>query len=343
MSFLKPHFKKIIIAAIILTGLFIGFKIKTKNNDQKFNPKKENLINPQKKDLTDQITLAGSIDAASKAELKFQTSGQLAWVGVKVGDKVKKYQSVASLNKDQLKKQLEINLNNYKSASSTFYDTSDQYKDSVLDTEVKRILERNQNTLNNSVITYELSDLAIKYSNLFSPIAGIVVAVDQPNPGINVTYANNIVSVVDPQSLYFKSQIDQEDVVKIKVNDKAIIKIDSFPNKTIESKVTYISFIPIAGQTSTVYEVRFELPKDNENFQYRLSMDGDVQIIIKEVENALVVPTDAVYQDQDKSYVFTIDSKNKLIKTTVKTGIETDEEIEILEGLSENDQIVIKK
>ncbi len=72
-------------------------------------------------------------------------------------------------------------------------------------------------------------------------------------------------------------------------------------------------------------------------------MDGDVQIIIKEVENALVVPTDAVYQDQDKSYVFTIDSKNKLIKTTVKTGIETDEEIEILEGLSENDQIVIKK
>ncbi len=343
MSFLKLHFKKIIIVVIILIGLFIGFKIKTKNNDQKFNPKKESLINPQKKDLTDQITLAGSIDAASKAELKFQTSGQLAWVGVKVGDKVKKYQSVASLNKDQLKKQLEINLNNYKSASSTFYDTSDQYKDSVLDTEVKRILERNQNTLNNSVITYELSDLAIKYSNLFSPISGIVVAVDQPNPGINVTYANNIVSVVDPQSLYFKSQIDQEDVVKIKVDDKAIIKIDSFPNQTIESKVTYISFIPIAGQTSTVYEVRFELPKDNENFQYRLSMDGDAQIIIKEIQNALVIPTDAVYQDQDKSYVFTIDSKNKLIKTTVKTGIETDEEIEILEGLSENDQIVIKK
>ncbi|MDD2483172.1 MAG: efflux RND transporter periplasmic adaptor subunit [Candidatus Shapirobacteria bacterium] len=343
MSFFKKHFKIIIVVVVILIALFIGFKIKAKNDSQKFNSKTETLINPEKKNLTEVITLAGSINAASKAELKFQTSGQLAWIGVKVGDKVKKYQSVASLNKDLLKKQLEIDFNNYKTTSSSFYDTNDQYKDSVITTEIKRILERSQNTLNNSVASYELGDLAIKYSNLFSPISGIVVAVDQPDSGINVTPANNIISVVDPQSIYFKSKIDQEDVVKIKVGDKAKIIIDSFPDKVFESKITYISFIPVIGESSTVYEVRFELPKENEDLLYRLGMDGDVDIILKEISNALTLPIEAISQEQDQNYVLTIDQNKKIIKKTVKIGIETDTEVEILEGITENDQIVIKK
>lgn len=343
MSFIKQHYKKIIIVVIILIGVFIVFKIFNKSDNQKFDPKKETLIRAQKKDLTEKITLAGSIDAATKSELKFQTSGQLAWVGVKVGDNVKKYQSVASLNKDQLKKQLEISLNNYKTASTTFYDTKDQYKDTIIDTEIKRILERSQNSLNNAVINYELNDLAIKYANLFSPISGIVVVVDQPDAGVNITPANNILSIIDPNSIFFKSQIDQEDVVRIKIGDKAQIKIDSFPDETFESEITYISFIPLIGQSSTVYEVRFRLTSDNADLKYRLSMDGDVDILLKEISNTLTLPTEAVYQDIEETYVFVIDQNKNLNKRIVKIGIETDNEIEILEGIDENDQIIIQK
>jgi len=343
MSFLKTHYKKIIIVLIILSSVFVFFKIKNKDKNQKFNPKKETLINPKRKDLIDQITLAGSIDAESKAELKFQTSGQLFWIGVKVGDNVKKYQYIASLNKDQLKKQLEISFNNYKNASSNFYDTNDQYKDSIVDSEIKRIIERSQNNLNNSIANYELNDLAIKYANLYSPISGIVVIVDQPNSGVNISPANNIVSIVDPQSIYFKSQIDQEDVVKIKVGDKAKIKIDSFSDQIFDSEITYISFIPIIGQSSTVYEVRFKLPLENNDLKYRLSMDGDVDIILRKIPKALTLPVESVYQDFNENYVFIIDQNKNLIRKTIKTGIETDTEIEILDGINENDQIVIKK
>ena len=342
MSFLKRHLKTIIVVAIISASIFGYFRYRSQNNSQKFNTKKQTLINPQRKDLTQDITLSGSIDATSKAELKFQTSGQLAWVGVKTGDQVKKYQLVATLNKDQLKKQLEIDFNNYKTTASTFYDTADKYKDSVLTTEIRRILDRSQNALNNSVASYELGDLAIKYSKLSSPISGIVVAVDQPNPGVNITPASNIVSVIDPQSLYFKTQIDQEDVVKIKVGDKAKLKIDSFPDKTIDSEITYISYMPVTGQTSTVYEVWFKLVQDDQSL-YRLGMDGDAHIILKEIPNALTLPIDTVYQDQDQPYIYTVDNNQNLIKKTIKIGIETDTDVEVLEGLSDNDQIVIQK
>lgn len=347
MKIFKKKITWIIIATLILiTIVFFSVKAKAENNkdNPKFNTKTETTIAPIRKNISEEITLSGSIDAASKAELRFQTSGQLAWVGVKIGDKVKKYQAIASLNKAELKKQLQIDFNNYKTTASNFYDTSDKYKDTVIDTEMKRILERSQNTLDNSVINYELGDLAVKYATLTTPIAGVVVAVDQPSSGINVTPASSSFYIIDPKTIYLKSQIDQEDVVKIKVGDKTSIKLDSFPDQTFESKITYISYTPVSGQTSTVYEVRFELPSDNDDLKYKIGMDGDAVISLKENQNSLVVPIDALTQTESESYVLVKNpDNNQLIKKIVKTGIETDIEIEILEGLSENDQVIIKK
>ncbi len=336
----------IIVVLILITIIFFNVKAKAENNkdNQKFNTKTETIINPTRKNIDDEITLSGSIDATSKAELRFQTSGQLAWVGVKVGDKVKKYQAIASLNKEELKKQLQIDFNNYKTTASNFYDTNDKYKDKVIDTEMRRILDRSQNTLDNSIINYELGDLAIKYATLTTPIAGIVTNVDQPNSGVNVSPATATFSIIDPKSIYLKSQIDQEDVNKIKIGDKTTIKLDSFPDQTFDSKISYISYTPISGQTSTVYEVRFELPKDNDDLKYKIGMDGDAIITLKENQNSLVIPIDALYQDQDQPYVLLKNNNNnQLTKKIVKTGIETDTEIEILEGLSENDQVIVKK
>ncbi|MFA5532251.1 MAG: efflux RND transporter periplasmic adaptor subunit [Candidatus Shapirobacteria bacterium] len=348
MNFFKKHLKITIIIGVIILISGIGvFKITAQNKTQdkvKFDTKKETIITPKRETIKDEITLTGSIDAAIKADLRFQTSGQLAWVGVKVGDKVKKYQSIASLNKEELKKQLAVDFNNYKTAASKFYDTTDEYKDSVIDTEIRRILERNQNTLDNSVISYELQDLTLKYATLITPISGIVTNIDQPSSGINVTPATATFSVIDPASIYFKAQIDQEDVIKIKVGDKTTINLDSFPDQDFESEITYISFTPVSGETSTVYEVRFKLPIDNNDLKYRIGMDGDAIISLKENSDSLVIPVDSIHQENDQSYVLVKEGDSiDLTKKYIKTGIETDTNIEVLEGLSENDQIVITK
>lgn len=349
MQFLKKNIKKIVILLVVISILgFIYYRYQSnKNQDANvFNPQKDELVTPVKKDIKEEITLAGFVDASSKADLRFQTAGQLQWIGVKVGDKVKKFQTVATLNRDQLKKQLEISFNNYKSQLSQFDDTQDEYKKEkdnlTLTDEMKRILLRSQASLDNSVINYELNDLAIKYASLASPIEGVVTSIDTPNAGVNITPANSIF-IINPKSILFKSQIDQEDVVKIKVGDKTSINLDSYPDKTFDSKVTYISFTPVAGQSSTVYEVHFELPQDNDNLQYRLGMDGDARIELKESKDALTIPIDAVQEENNQTFVLVKSEGNNLTKRTIKTGIESDNDIEVLNGLSENDQVVIKK
>jgi len=345
--------KNIIIIAVIL--LICGFGVyrinaKTKTTDiTKFDVNKETVVSPMRETIKEEITLTGSVDATTKANLQFQTSGQLAWVGVKVGDKVKKYQAIASLNKEVLKKQLQADFNTYRSALATFDDTQDDYKTQkdnlTLNDDMKRILVRSQNTLDNSVINYELQDLTLKYATLTSPISGIVTDVEQPNSGVNITPASSNFFIIDPTSIYFKAQIDQEDVTRVKVGDKTTITLDSFSGEEFTSEVTYISFIPVSGQTSTVYEIRFKLVGDNnQDLKYRLGMDGDAIISLKEIPNSLTLPIDAVRQDKDEPYVFVKSNDSQtLVKKSIKTGIETDNTVEILEGLSENDQVVISK
>ena len=73
-----------------------------------------------KQDLTDSLDISGQIDAHEKATLQFQTSGLLAWVGVKEGDWVKKFQIIASLDKKQLQNQMSQLLNTYMTNRSSF-------------------------------------------------------------------------------------------------------------------------------------------------------------------------------------------------------------------------------
>ncbi|HOZ80695.1 MAG TPA: efflux RND transporter periplasmic adaptor subunit [Candidatus Woesebacteria bacterium] len=350
-NFLKNKKYYLLGIIILLVIGFFFFKNRQSANSKEvesFSPKKDEIVKPEIRDLTQNIVLAGKIDAESKSEVRFQTSGRLAWVGVKTGDHVKKWQTIASLDKTELKKSLAKEFNDYKSQLSTFQDSQDEYKSPkeslTLTDEMRRILDRSQNGLNNSVISYELADLAIKYANIWSPINGIVVNVEQPNPGINITPATAGIYIIDPESLYFRSEIDEEDVTKISLGQATQIKIDSYPDSLVDSEISYISFSPISGQSSTVYEVRFKLDLDNQDLKYRLGMNGDATIKLKQDSSALSLPVTAVNQDVDgKSFVYQKDNNNVLVKKFVTTGIETDDYIQITDGLTSNDQVIIRK
>ena len=337
--------KKIIIGVIVLITLFIGInrvQAQKAKDPTVLNTKKDIVVTPVVKEIKADLTLAGSINASEIASLRFQNSGKLVWVGVKVGDRVKKYQSIASLDKEQLKKSLQTQFNNYRSNLSQFWDTQDKYKDTVISDTVQRILDRTQYSLDNTVINYEISDMAIKEATLYSPIAGVVTDIEQPLTGTNITPATATFTIINPASVYFKSEIDQAEVSKIKVGQLATISIDAFPENTFDSEITYVSFTPVTGQSSTVYEIRFKLPVDNQSLNYRLGMDGDALITLEKEDNVLTIPIDAINDDNGKSFVWVKDG-DKLSKKYVSTGIENDTEVQILEGLNSNDSVIIKK
>ncbi len=296
-------------------------------------------------DLVDEISISGEIDAREKASLQFQTSGQLAWVGVKEGDFVKKYQVIASLDKRALKNQMAQQLNNYMKDRWTFeqaqQDNKDWQTDGMTDLArdtIKRSLEKNQFDLNNAVLDVEANDLTLKFANLWTPIEGLVTKVETPNSGVNITPASATFEVVNPKTVYLSATADQTEVTKFNVGQQGKIVLDAFEDKTLIGTVESIAFTPKTGESGTVYELKIKLDQENTDYKIRMGMTGDINFVFKTIEDALTVPTAYVKTEDGKSYVTVMNGKTKERKEVV-VGETIDGNTQIVSGLNEKDVI----
>lgn len=305
---------------------------------------KKNSFTVKRQTLKDTLTLSGQIDADEKAALKFQTSGKLAWVGVKEGDYVKKYQAIASLDQRDLKNRLTKYLNTYAVQRNTFEQGKDDnlndqnsLSQSIRD-EAKRVLENNQYNLNNAVLDVEYQNLTLEYANLWTPIEGIVTQVSVPYAGVNITPAGAEFDIVNPKTIYFSATADQTDVVNLTDGMTGSLSFDAYPDKTFIGKLYYISFIPQAGETGTVYETRFKLDDEAMKLPLKMEMTADLDLDLKVRNDVLSAPTAFIKKDKKGSYV--IEKKdNKNVKVYIDIGDEINGNIIIKNGLSEDDVI----
>lgn len=289
--------------------------------------------------LSETLTLSGTISASEKVSLKFQTGGRLVWVGVKQGDYVRRYQSIASLDQRELKKTLEKKLNDYLANRYTFDQTTiDDYKDKVLTDTIKRLKDKAQLSLNNAVLDVQLQTIVKEYANLQTPIEGIVTKANPEIAGSNVTSTNAEYEIVNPKSIYFSATADQNEVVKLKEGETGTLVLDAFEEATLSGAIKKISFTPKTDESSTVYEVFFTLDDKNLLPKLRLGMTGDLTFITAEKNNVLYLPMRFVKEKDSQKYVYQLQNGKKE-KKIVQTGLETDENVEITTGLSEDNQV----
>ena len=299
--------------------------------------KKVQRIIVKRHDVSETLTLSGKIDAMEKVTLKFQTSGKLSWVGVKEGESVYKYQALASLDQRDVKKTLEKKLNSYMTDRWTFEQTQDDYEGKIISDAFKRLLDKSQYTLNNSVLDVELSALSVEYATLITPIEGIVTKIDTKNAGVNITPATAEFEVINPKTLYLSVSADQSEVTKIHEGLTGNLTFDAFPETHHVGSISAIGFTPKAGESSTVYEVKVALGNSTD-VSFRVGMTADAVFTTKAAKDVLAVPSSAITTKNGKSYVQKL-VRDKPVQTLVTLGEEYDSDRIILSGLSQGDII----
>lgn len=299
-----------------------------------------------------QVTLlvSGVIKAEKQADLVFQTGGGLAWVGVKKGDWVKKWQGVASLDQRTVQKNLEKELNDYLKTRWDFQGnreiynvTTDDLDRYTLTPAVRRLLEKSQFDLNNAVLDVEIQAVAKEFSGLSSPFAGLVTDLKFPNSGINVTAGSVMATIVDPDSLYFEAQVDEIDIAKVRIGAPVKLVIDAYPEESIETKVVDIDFAPMSlSGGGTGYAVKIGLSPQTDDLRRKLGMNGDAEITVVKLENVLILPQEAVSQKDGQWFVKVREGK-RVVERKISIGWETEDKVEIVSGLAANDKVVVNE
>lgn len=324
--------KKIIFILLFILIFLVGkyFLVDSKKTTVDF-------ATAKKGNIKEELTLSGKVDAQDHAVLSFGISGKVNWIGVKEGDWIKKWQAVATLEKETLEATLRQKWQDFtaaKAASDEYYDgrtgTSESYDEKI----TRTALDATQNKAYDSV---RIAQENLKSAVLYSPIDGLVVGANPDLAGVNVTAVGSSYEIVNPSTVFLKVIADQTEVGSIKAGDTGEIIFDSYSDQQIKGVVKDIAFIPTKDETGTVYDVNVLLNNvDNKDYKYRLGMTADINFIIKEKDNVLMIPLKYVNSDNDGKFVLVGEDKKKVY---VKTGLEDSQNTEVTEGLSEGDKV----
>lgn len=321
-----------IIVVLILAGVWQINKASAKKEVLTFEP-------VQRGSLTKTLDISGIVDAKEKARMRFMAGGKLVYLGAMEGDWIKKWQTIASIDKKALQKQLDQELNNYVKERWDFEDSQDQYDYNVENKNTRKALDKVQLDLENQVLSVEIRDIAIKDSSLYSPIEGVLVKSPSTVTGVQLL-ATDYFEIVNPKSLIFRAEVDEADISLISLEQKATLELDAYDNETINTQLSYIAYSSSVNSSGTVFLVEFPLNSEDLN-KYRLGMNGDAKIILDTRENVLIVPYDATISRDGKYYVKVKGAKDQPEEKEITIGLETDDSVEVLSGLNEGDLVLI--
>lgn len=331
-----------VVVVLVLVGLW--WFNKSKQPALSKSGKTRQLFTVTARNLKSALSISGTVQAEEKVTLQFQTSGKLAWVGVKEGDRVEKYQALASLDQRDLQKSLKKKLLDFTTSRWTVDQWRDDNKSAAtgdtntyMSDKLTRIAQENQFSLDKTILDVELSQLSIEIATLITPIGGVVTHVDQPYAGVNITPATARFEVINPDTLYLKGLVDQQDVVKIRENSHADIIFDAFPDETYRGILYYIAFSPESTDENS-YLIKVKLPATILG-KVRLGMGAEVSINTLQKNGVLAVPLESIEEQGTKKFS-TIQTKTGETRKQVITGLETDEYVEIKRGLKKDDVII---
>ena len=199
--------------------------------------------------------------------------------------------------------------------------------------------QKNQIALLNSQIDY-LSD-KIEQGNLRANVDGVVTKMDAtageyPGTGDEI--------VVDGAMEYLVAiDVSQYDSVSLSAGQKVIVTVKGL-GKEYEGTVSEIGQLAEKSLTSTDQDpkVNVKISITNPDEDIKVGYEADAEIIIEDKTDALQVSFEAVQSEAGtgKKYVYTVDSGNVARKTYIKTGIETDYNIEVLSGLTDGQKCI---
>ncbi|QCJ41044.1 HlyD family efflux transporter periplasmic adaptor subunit [Bacillus sp. S3] len=175
-----------------------------------------------------------------------------------------------------------------------------------------------------------------------APAAGTITTVSV-NEGERVTNGTVVAHLTNYDDLQTVVQVDELDIPKVKNEQVVDLTVSAYPDAAYTGKVTNIAAEGNSQNGTTTFDVTVHIDQPT---NLKVGMSNEASILTVSKEDALYVPIDAVHTNNGEKYVIvtsaTSGTEEDGVTTeqkTVKTGIATDEYVEITEGVTVGDTV----
>ena len=174
-----------------------------------------------------------------------------------------------------------------------------------------------------------------KPAPIMAPLDGFITKRNM-QPGQFFSQSDDVMVMADV--LIVEAQVDETDIGRIKLKQQATIILDAYPDQPISGQVEKIAYQSDTINNVTIYRVDV-LPREVPSF-FRSGMSATINFMMDERKDVLTLPINAVKKAGGRSFAF-VQETGKVKAVQIKTGLENTENLELLSGLTEGQEVII--
>ena len=203
------------------------------------------------------------------------------------------------------------------------------------------------------LIDRDVEGMKYEKASIKSPFDGMVIKKyldegSQVEPSVNPLMRMPVIMIANIDTVKVLVNISEKYLGKLKEKAETEVKVDAYPDKVFYGEITKIA--PLVDISTRTAEI--EIRVSNKEHLLKPGMFARVNIILEKKENALVVPVKAVLDENNRKFVFVVypiikETSNEVngsivCKKEIKTGIYQKDSVEIIEGLSVGEDVIIE-
>lgn len=277
----------------------------------------------KKQRLQQTIHLLGTIHPKHTTVLIAKEAGMLDSL-IPTGQKVKKGTLIAKIDNPDLEKNLLLSLSAVELAKAQYERINPLVKSGYVST--KEVEEKKQAWID---AQKELSKTKIELDNLrfYAPFDGIIGAYKK-REGSQVNAGEPIVSIYDPSSLVVDFDIPCSNLTTLN---------EGQPVYVMEKQYSLSHLQKMLDEETHMCPADVDIQCE----ECLIGATTNVELVVAEKNDTIVIPFQALFLRNSKPFVYIV-KKGKVVLVSVKTGLQQQDKIEIVEGLNAGQQLVIK-
>jgi membrane fusion protein (multidrug efflux system) len=319
----------------LVTALALG-SCTSKTPEKPKKKQKEHLVEASQASRSNKgitVTRTGTLKALREVKIYNQEEGRVTELPFHEGDKVSKGTLVARLDDKLISAQLrraEATLNKNKQDIRRIRDL------------YKRKLASDQEIANAETdyevakADKELLETRLGYTKISAPFSGIVTE-RLTEPGNIAQRYSHLLTIADPSSLVTEVNVSELLIPELKEGDTAQVRIDALGDQHYPGMISRIhpSLDPVTRR-GIIEVVLKPVPEGSSPGQFcRVTLTTHAG-------TRLTIPFRALRRDPEGEYVYAVDKGSKVERVAVTSGLRIDEQVEIISGLHEGQQVVTK-
>ena len=184
----------------------------------------------------------------------------------------------------------------------------------------------------------ESTKLNLEKMNVKAPFDGVIVTLPHYSPDVKVASNQPMVSIMNYSNLLLEVNFPESTIGYIQVNQPVNITHSiALPYDTLRGVISELS--PAISSETRTYKGKILI--NNTELKLRPGMFVKADVVLDHSDNVIVIPKSVVMNQRNRRFVYVVE-RNLAVSRTIITGIEDEDNVEVIDGLYENDNLIIR-